>query len=165
MSIPATDFRPQRAIEFRSASRAHVKRLALRLREADRRECEAFGRSPAAALRIGLLSSCWALTAFVDGYPHAMLGVVPGSMVDGVGVPWMLATDRALEHPRDLLVHGRSLVELMHDSFLRLENVVSVENERAHVLLRHLGFWIGDDVRVIGGLEFLPFWREKQRHV
>jgi hypothetical protein len=54
-------------IEIVNASRAHVGRIARRMRPIDRLECEAKGRSPAHALRYSLVSSTFALSVLIAG--------------------------------------------------------------------------------------------------
>lgn len=147
------------AIEFVPASRAHVGRIASRMRAIDQMECRAKGRSPAAALRYSLVSSTFALTVLVDGSPHSMFGVTPWSLVEGAGRPWFLGTDEVYRHPREMIRRGGDVVEIMQDSFRRLENVIAAVNERGIRMLRHWGFEIGSAAQVHGGLEFLPFWR------
>jgi hypothetical protein len=132
------------------------------MRAADRRECAAFGRTPHQALHYSLNSSSFALTAFVDNVPHAMFGLVPFSIANGIGRPWFLGTDEVYRHPREMISQGSFLVELMLDSFPRLENVVALDNVRAIRLLRAWDFVIGVDEQLIGGVRFLPFWRERQ---
>lgn len=147
------------AVSIVPASRGHVGRIARRMRAADVEECAAKRRTPACALRISLASSSFALTALVDGSPHAMFGVTPYSLADGVGRPWFLGTDEVYRHPRQMIETGDAIVEIMQDSFRRLENVVSASNDRAIRLLRRWGFSVGGEAQLIGGVSFIPFWR------
>jgi len=129
------------------------------MREIDRIECAAKGRTPRQGLAVSLAGSRFALTAKVDGSPHAMFGVWEHSLVSSIGRPWFLGTDAVFDHPRDLLVYGPRVVAFMHGSFRRLENVVSARNVRALAFLKKLGFEVGDEVVVEGGEPFLTFWR------
>lgn len=135
----------------------HVPSLAAKMRDADKLEVGALGRTPENALRSGLAASLWALTALVDDEPHAMLGVSPVSMIEGVGCPWMLGSERIYDHARDLVRHGPALIGEMSAGFERLENVVHVENHRALRFLRHFGFTIADEQEDHGGLMFVRF--------
>lgn len=141
------------------ADAAHIPFLAERMRKSDKRECEAFGLSPAAALRSALASSLWALTALVEDEPHAMLGICSRNMLEGVGVPWMLGTDRVYASGRLLLKHGRGLRDAMHQTFPALENYVATENDRAIRFLRWLDFELHADTVNIGGVPFVRFAR------
>jgi len=149
------------AVEIVPASRAHIGRIARRMREIDRLECAAKGRpDPACALRYSLVSASFALVARIDGSPHAMFGVTPFNLCEGVGRPWFLGSDEVYRHPREMITLGRDLVEIMLDSFPRLENVIAACNDRGIRMLRHWGFRLGEEVQVFGGVDFLPFWRD-----
>lgn len=139
------------------AEAAHIPFLAHHMRAADVMECAAFGRTPAAALSSGLSSSLWALTAIVDDAPHAMMGVVSRSMIEGIGVPWMLGTDQVYDHGRDMLRHAPAILAEMQATFGRLENLVSVENHRAVRFLRRVGFEICDAPINVRGTAFVHF--------
>lgn len=150
-------------IQLVTASPAHVGRIATRMRDMDRRECAAFGRSPKDALRLGLRSSVFALTALVDGSPHAMMGVSPISVMEDKGRPWMLGTDEVMRHGRELVTMGPAIIDSLHRYFASLENLVSVENRKAIRLLAHWGFTVGGDVRTVGGVDFVPFKKGPMR--
>lgn len=142
-----------------SAEAVHIPFLAGSMREADRRECEAFGLSPADALGGALTRSMWALTALVEDQPHAMLGICARSMIEGVGVPWMLGTERIYSSGRLLLKYGRELRDEMHATFPCLENHVAADNARAIRFLRWLDFEICEEVTNIGAVPFVRFSR------
>ncbi len=139
------------------ADATHIPFLAENMRAPDVTECAAFGRDPADALHHGLTSSLWALTAFVDGEPHAMMGVSPRSMIEGVGVPWMLGTERVYDHGRDLVRYAPAIVGEMHATFVVLENLVLADNARALRFLRHVGFEIYGPVIMVAGTAFVHF--------
>lgn len=147
-------------IEVVPATLTHIGPIATRMRQADVAECEAFGRSPKTALRVGLRSSTLALTAKLDGRPVAMFGVTPNSLLESNGTPWFLGTEDVYNHPRAMLRDGPHFLSRMSASFRRLENHVWVGNHRAIRMLRWWGFSVGGDAIEIGGLPFVPFWRE-----
>ena len=142
------------------ASRSHVGPIANRMREADRVECAARGHSPKAALRHSLQSSVIAWTALDDGRPEAMLGLASVNILADQGEPWMLGTDRIYSAGRELLRGAPPLLAAMHRYSRRLHNTVSVDNAQAIRLLWRWGFVVGGEVREIGGVQFVPFWRE-----
>lgn len=142
------------------ASPAHVGRLAHRMRPIDVAEVRARGHSPKQSLRLALRASIWSVTALVDGAPHAMFGLSPVSVVADRGCPWFLGSDIVLSHGRDLLSIGPQVIERMHRSFARLENSVSIENDKAIRLLRRWGFTLADEEHEVGGMQFVRFWRE-----
>ena len=147
------------AVQIVGASRAHVGRIARRMRAADLEECRAKGREPAPALRYSLASSQFALTVLIDGTPHAMFGVTPYSLAESIGRPWFLGSDEVYRHPREMISQGSFIVGCMQDSFRRLENVVSAGNLPAIRMLRRWGFEVGTEAHDIGGVAFLHFWR------
>lgn len=140
------------------ASPDHIPYLAENMREADVREVGALGRSPREALESGLRSSLWALTAIEDE-PVAMLGVASRSMIEGIGVPWMLGTERIYDSGRAMVALVPPVIAEMAATFSRLENIIDKENERALRFLRWAGFSVGDDPLMIGGVSFLRFER------
>lgn len=128
------------------------------MREDDVRECAAFGRTPKSALRLGLVGSSQVLTAKLNGRPEAMMGIVVTSAIDRTGVPWMLGSDEIYRHPRAMLTMGPRVLALWgRDSRKTLSNLVSAENARSIRFLRRIGFRIGDEVTMVGGLSFLTF--------
>lgn len=144
-------------VELVPASPAHIGTIANRMREIDRRECEAMGRRPKQALRAGISQSdmCW--TAMVDSRPEAMFGRVVESALTGDATVWFLGTDEVYRHPREMIRWGKFIVRNMGDSRLCLRNLVSVENGRAIRLLRHWGFEVSEGVVTIRGVAFHRF--------
>lgn len=135
----------------------HVGRIARNIREIDRVECEAFGRTPKEALRHGIINSAKVWTALVDDKPEAMFGVVVESVLTGDAVPWFLGTDEVYRHGRELLMWGPGLIDRLCDSTLTLCNLVSDQNSQAIRLLRRWGFTVGREAINVRGVDFLPF--------
>jgi hypothetical protein len=128
------------------------------MREHDRRECEAFGRSPKNALRISLRTSFHALTATDEqGAVLAMFGVMAMDILGRTGSPWFLGTDRVFDYARDLMERGPRIIAWWQQDFDVMENIVSVENRKAIRLLEKWGAQIGTRTQVHGGVEFVPF--------
>lgn len=139
------------------ATDAHIAPLAAAMRDMDRMECAALGHSPDEALRIGLSRSMWAMTALVDDKPVAMLGVAPRSMIEGVGVPWMLGSDAIYAGARELVRYGPAIIATMEGTFPRLVNMVAAQNERAIRFIRHWGWRISSQRVAVGGVDFVEF--------
>lgn len=132
------------------------------MRDIDRVEAVALGRSPKDALRSGLRCSYEAFTAKDDdGRPQAMMGVVPLSMIEGRAAVWFLGTDAVFGHARDLIAHGPFFIAHWLETFRRLENIVAVDNTKAIHLLRRWGFTLGDEPQMHRGVAFLPFHIER----
>jgi hypothetical protein len=132
------------------------------MRQIDREECEAMGRSPKEGLRIGLRTSLSAFTA-VDGHrtPVAMLGVVSTGLISRRGLVWLLGTDEVYRSGRALLDLGPKVIAYWLETFETMENVVSVKNGRAIRLLTWWGAHVGGEVREHGGVSFVPFRFER----
>lgn len=140
------------------AGKAHIPPIAASMRQADVREVRAFGKTPTSALQHGLAASLWALTALEDEVPVAMLGVAPKSMLNGIGVPWMLGSERIYDNPRALIRFGPAVIEEMLDTFPRLENLIAVDNTRAIAFLKHWNWEISPDPVKVGGVDFVRFF-------
>ena len=138
----------------------HINRIANNLREIDGIECRSTGRTPKDALREAFFSSKQAWTALVDGRPEAMFGVVVTSVLTGEGVPWFLGTEEVYRHGRELIMWGPGIIERLHNSRLRLANVVCSRNEQAIKLLRKWGFTVSEDEIEMGGEMFHLFEKE-----
>lgn len=136
---------------------AHIPHLAATMRDMDRLECEAMGHAPAEALALGLSRSMWAMTAMVDDEPVAMLGVAPRSMIEGVGIPWMLGSDVIYSGARELVAYGPSIIAEMERTFPKLVNMVAAANSRAISFLRHWGWRISSERVAVGGVDFVEF--------
>lgn len=144
-------------IELVPARLTHVGPIATKMREADRKECWALGRTPKEALRLGILTGEHTLTALDDGIPAAMMGLHIMSLLSGSAAPWFLGTNRVFMHPRELLCTGRRILSWWKAEFPHLENIVSVENGRAIRLLKHWGFEVGGREEMHRGVAFVPF--------
>jgi len=144
-------------IDLIPARLTHVGPLASRMREIDREECRAMGRSPKEGLRIGLRTSLSAFTALQGTKPLAMMGVVSTGLVSRRGLVWFLGTDEVYRHGRALLELGPKVIGYWLETFETLENVVSVKNERAIRLLIRWRAHVGGEVQEHRGVSFVPF--------
>lgn len=89
-----------------------------------------------------------------------MFGVSPINALEGRGTVWFLGTDMVSRCASALIAAGPALIGAMHLRFRRLENMVAVENVQAIRMLRRWGFEMGTNEVIVGGVRFLPFWRE-----
>ena len=144
-------------IELVPASLVHVGPIATRMRPADVEEVGAFGRTPKQALRLGLRASIDSRTVMIDGKPEGMMGLFPVNALERVGAPWMLGTEKLYGHGKAWMTLFPQMVERWCDSTRNLSNLIGRRNARAIRLLRRLGFEIGEEVTVIGGVEFVTF--------
>lgn len=148
--------------EIVPATIKHAKQMAPRLRDSDIEEIWAAGMLlPEQALRSGVACSthCW--TGTVDGEPACMFGVVPASMMSGIGVPWMLGTDLVEEHATAFLRRNKRYVKHMLTAYNHLVNYVDDRNVKAIAWLKWLGFTMSEP-QPFGALG-LPFRRFEMR--
>jgi len=135
---------------------------ALPLRAADREEVWAVAHlQPQAALRESIASSAAAWTGMADGEPVCVFGVVPASILGGIGIPWMLGSDGVVKHQRAFLRRNKRYVEAMLEMYPLLINFVDARNTIAIRWLRWLGFEIREAKPY--GVEGLPFHQFDRR--
>jgi hypothetical protein len=146
---------------FRDLQAGDVLHIAANLREADRRELAAtrgVGVNFADAIgRAVLLSSHVWVGVAPDGEPISVFGVAPVSMLNGIGSPWFLSTDRAYQYPRTLVVEGRRYLSQMRKTYATLTNYVDVRNDKSIRWLKRMGFKIHPPTPY--GVEGEPFHR------
>jgi hypothetical protein len=126
---------------IRETTLADVAALVANIREADRREVQAYGYDalyePIARSVMGSIL-CW--TGEIDGQLAAILGVSPVSVLGGIGSPWMLGTAVLDKHSRVLVRETPRYIARMQRAFPTLENYVHAENASSIRWLRRLGF-------------------------
>jgi GNAT superfamily N-acetyltransferase len=125
-------------ITIEPATMEHARRLELR--EGDAREIAALGLGKEAAVARSLSGALWAETYIADGEVAAMVGLNAGSLLAGIGVPWMLTGTPVDRRARDFLRLTRAGVTRMRNQFPRLTNIVHAEYAGAIRWLRWLGF-------------------------
>lgn len=140
--------------------------VAAHARAADRAEFEASsGRSAVDVVEQALANADRAWVGYAGDEPVCVFGVTPWSWVAGVGIPWMVGTDRLDRAARPLLRCSLPAVETMHSRFPELVNFVDARNVRAIRWLRWLGFTIEPAApHGVAGLPFHRFVRDS-RHV
>lgn len=112
------------------------------MREADVLELAAGGFSDTrAAVETSIASStaCWA--ARVNGELAAIFGVAPiGTLMGGVGAPWLLGTPAVPRHRRVLAACARPYIHVMLRAYPHLQNLVHAKNTVAVAWLKRMGF-------------------------
>ncbi len=82
------------------------------------------------------------LTAILaTGEPVAVFGVASAHYMKA-GVPWLIATPKARSYARELIVHGRKVVEAGLKQHGVLFNFVDARNTDSVRWLKHIGFTI-----------------------
>lgn len=129
------------------------------MRDEDRKECEAFGRTPKNALRISLRTGFHSFTALAeDSTPLAMFGVSAVDVLQGLGTPWFLGRDEVFLYARQLIAEGPDIIADWLKTFKLMENIVSSSNTKAIRLLKRWGAEFGHaPAEWVNGVEFIPF--------
>jgi hypothetical protein len=95
-----------------------------------------------------------------DGEPIILFGIGFNEASEHIGVPWMVATNKLLQHSREFLVKCRYWFDYFQKDFIALTNVVDKRNTVSRRWLAHLGCVFGPEV-ILGpfNLTFIPFVR------
>lgn len=145
-------------IQVRPATREDVAYIADHLRAADHAELIAAGyEDPAQAVRDAFDHTDWLHVAVVDGFPAVIWGVSKTDE-EGIGSPWMLATDAILAIRAEFLAGCRGEVDRMRAGYRLLFNQVHKDNDVSIRWLSRLGFKI-DPTPTGPGNQFLNFWQ------
>lgn len=133
-------------VEIRDATLHDVLALSRNLRDADRREMDAYGEGhkPHIALADSAARSthCWA--GFIDNRLACVFGVT--ELEPRVGSPWMMGTPVLDDHARVLAKATPLYIARMLASFPHLVNYVHTENDVSIRWLKRIGFTVHDPV-------------------
>lgn len=130
-------------VEFREPAPLSIQYVADTMRPADVVEVWASGGfTPLGALETSISKSQYAAVAWVDDEPCAIYGLIIHDALAGVGIPWMLASEKAMKHKREFLAQTPGIIKAMLDICPTLYNYVHAENRTSIRWLRWLGFEI-----------------------
>lgn len=164
MSAAPSIVTPALRVGVAPAKAEHIARLVPNVREADRRELWAGWRhTPEQSMRFGLERSSHVWTGFIDFEPVCMFGAVPVSLLGGSGVPWLIGTDKLVEHQMTFLRRCRPQLARMQRVYEHLTNYVAAENAAAVRWLEWLGFTLHEPMPFgPDGVAFRMFeWRRQ----
>lgn len=148
--------------EIVPAHASHIDAIDAGARNADREELWASSFSTVEeVLYRGLDVSTRAWTVLYDDEPVAMAGVAPYSLMGGMGIPWMVATDAIESKPRPFAKLSRLYVAEMLRQYSHLLNFVDARNGVAIRYLQRLGFTMHDPEPY--GVLKMPFRRFEMR--
>jgi len=123
----------------------HVNQMKGKLRKIDEFECYAnIDKTGDFALQFSYNVSSIGLvwTAFMDNEPFAMFGASNVEAKAGVGIPWLLATDKLEEAWLFVLRQSKKYVARMQERYGLLFNFVHAENTKSIKWLKWAGFVI-----------------------
>lgn len=143
----------------------HVRHIASRLREGDRREVQCTGLKPIRTLMNSFQSSHYRKAFFVDGQ-LAAIGGCTGGLLSPVAHPWLMTTSAVEKVPLTFVKQARREIAQMLEKHSLLRNYVDARYDAAIGFLEILGFQIGSasDGLQVGpqGTIFLPFRMERR---
>lgn len=136
--------------------------IAENMREEDKTEVILSGaKDPMDALETVVRHSHFTLAVIAD-VPLTVLGLRKMDIMQGVGVPWLLSAEQALQHKREFLLQSPPVIEEMLNICPTLINYVHAENRLSIRWLKWLGFEIGDPEPIgLNGAEFCRFMKER----
>lgn len=113
--------------------------LAIHMRELDKQEVlHSSGLTPFKALSASLLASNKAFTAFKDGIPFQMFGVVDTDIPDW-GVIWLLGTDVIETMPMMWIRQSKLWIDYLCQDYTAVFNHISEENKLHLKWIQFLG--------------------------
>lgn len=133
------------AVSIRPLQAGDIDHIAANMRVPDAAEVIAI-RGPGISLKAALAecvlvsSYCWVAATRVE--PFAIFGVMPVSLLHGIGAPWMLGTALAAKFPRVLVKEGRRYSLRMLEAYPYLVNVVDARYASSIKWLRHIGYTV-----------------------
>lgn len=145
---------------IREATQADVTAILPRLRKADRLELElSSGTDVEATLHRAIETPGENLAGGLDGEVVVLGGCASDSV--GVGVPWMVGTDKLTANLRTFIQLGGVMRARYEKQYALLTNFVHAENAIHIRWLRHIGFSFGETIPDfgVGKAPFIQFYR------
>ena len=119
--------------------------IAANMDPADVAEVWAMGRkTPLEALKASAAVSREALVGLADDTPICAFGIGQRTLMDNVGIPWLLGTPEIRKHPKIFLRASKNWVRQAARRYTRLENYVDARHTRAVKWLKWLGFTLDE---------------------
>lgn len=152
----------QHDVQIINATMQHIAPLLSRVRQADIDEFYAMSMlSPREVLEKGISQSTKAWAGIIDGRVITIFGVSPGSMLTGIGVPWLVGSDLLEKYQKIFLRRCRPVLNSMLAIYPELINYVDARNHVAKGWLHWLGFKL-EEAKPTGVLNY-PFHRFSMR--
>ncbi|CAB4198777.1 hypothetical protein UFOVP1324_4 [uncultured Caudovirales phage] len=120
--------------------------LAQHLRERDTTEVLAVAESVIDSIDAAIMASPICAVACIGDRPVFVIGCAPLPEREGMGVPWLLATDEVTAHRGALTKITKHYVGLFLERWPALLNYVDQRNTDSVRWLQRLGFTIGEPV-------------------
>lgn len=135
-------------IKFVEPDEGMILDIAMDMRQQDIDEVWASShRTPVESLIKGWDESKFSTIVTVDGSPVVMLGLVVRDILSGVGVPWLLGTNKSLNYKREFITQVPRVVDEMLNICPMLYNYVHVKNTISIRWLRKIGFTFDEPIQ------------------
>ncbi len=142
---------------------SEVFQLAPRLREDDKRECLAAGKTPLKALKDAVRNSYIKRSVYTkDGLLIGMYGSCTKGMPKGYAAIWFLGSRESEKYPITFVREGKNFInEVLQD--YSIFNLVYKENKGHIEYLKRLGLTVDETkpIKLING-EFYAFYLQRQ---
>lgn len=143
------------------ATREHIAYVAEHMRQSDIAELAACGKTPQAALSLGLIASEECYAGLIYGEPVCIFGVRLENWK--WATPWLLGTDTIDRRRRIFMRESRHWFTEFAAKYGNLRNWVDARNTKSIAWLKWLGFEVGEPVPYGKyGLPFRPFKKERE---
>jgi hypothetical protein len=116
--------------------------------------------APADYIAHSILMSAVVHVGELDGRPVCVFGVVPVSIIDGVGYSWFMTTEELLRHPGTLVRGIQRHVVRLHEQFRRLVGRIDARHVSTIRWMRMLGGVVGDPQPGPNGVQFCEYVKE-----
>ncbi len=100
--------------------------------------------------------SCYIFRWDKNDAPLAIWGCVP-AFVNGLAVPWMVATPDAMRYPREIITISREFTKEWNDQYPLLVNYVDARNKISIRWLKSMGYSF-IQLHAEYGFAKIPFW-------
>ncbi|WGL97355.1 hypothetical protein QE177_08980 [Arsenophonus sp. aPb] len=149
-------------VQIISATKQHIAPLLPHVRQADIDEFYAMSMlSPREVLETGITQATQAWAGIIDHQVVTIFGVSPGSILNGIGVPWLVGSDLLEKYQKIFLRRCRPVLNAMLALYPELINYVDARNHVAKGWLHWLGFKL-EEAKPTGVLNY-PFHRFSMR--
>lgn len=127
------------AFEIKDCTLEATRIVSESLRDQDEVELYLLTRkAPLEALVESVEASEYSKCLYLDGIPAAVFGV--SRLGEGVGVPWMMGTEKLVERSRVWLKAAPAMRDFFHKHYPTLTNIVHSKNTKSIRWLTRLGF-------------------------
>lgn len=139
-----------------------LKNMTLRQADIDEITVASGGKNVWDAMKSAVMhSNEWTEVCFEDETDEILM-VFGLSSVDGVGVPWMVASPNVTKYTKILMRYAKKVIKGMNEQFPLLINYVDSRNVDHIRWLQHMGFKFSGVEHMIDRIPFKQFHMERK---